>query len=47
MIGKVVASPNLGNGEFCESVYASGLFVHQKCLNYALINLLFDFCRSM
>jgi hypothetical protein len=36
-----MASPNLGHGESCESMYACGSFVHQKCSNYALTNLLF------
>jgi hypothetical protein len=37
--GKVVASPSSGHEESCESVFAHGLFVHQKCSNYALTNL--------
>jgi hypothetical protein len=36
----------LGRGESCESVFACGLFVHQKCSNYALTNL-FGLCRSV
>jgi hypothetical protein len=39
--------PSLGRDDSYESVYASGLFVHQKCSNYALTNLLFGLCRSM
>jgi hypothetical protein len=45
--GKVVASPSLGHGEACEFVFARGLSMHQKCSNYALINLLFGLCRFM
>ncbi len=43
--GKVVASPSPGHGESCESVFARGLSVHQKCFNYALTNLLFGLWR--
>ncbi len=39
--------PSLGHGEFCEFVYVCVSFVHQKCYNYALTNLLFGLCRSM
>jgi hypothetical protein len=35
--------PSPGCVEFCESVYVRGLFVHQKCFNYALTNLLCKF----
>ncbi len=45
--GKVVASTNLDRGESCESVFAHGLSMHQKCSNYALTNLFFDLCRSV
>jgi len=45
--GKVVASPSSGHGEFCEFVCARGSFVHQKCSNYALTNLLFGLRMSM
>ncbi len=45
--GKVVASANLDRGESCESMFAHGLSMHQKCSNYALTNLLFDLCRSV
>jgi hypothetical protein len=38
---------NSGRGESYEFVYAHGLFVHQKCSIYALINLLFYLCRSV
>jgi hypothetical protein len=36
---------SLGHGESCDSVFAHGSFVHQKCCNYALINLLFGLCK--
>jgi hypothetical protein len=39
--------PSLSHGEFCESMYVHGLFMHQKCSNYTLINLLFGLCRSI
>jgi hypothetical protein len=39
------ATPN--RGEFYELVYACGLFVDQKCSNYALTNLLFGLWRSL
>jgi hypothetical protein len=45
--GKVVASPKSSRGECCESVFAHGLSVHQKCFNYTLTNLLFGLCRSV
>jgi len=45
--GKVVTCPSTGCGEFCEFVCARGSFVHQKCSNYALTNLLFGLCKSM
>jgi hypothetical protein len=45
--GKVVASPSLGHVEFYESMFARGLFVHQKCFNYTLTNLLFGLCKSV
>jgi hypothetical protein len=28
-------------------MYVCGLFVHQKCSNYALIDLLFGLCKSI
>ncbi len=37
----------MGHSECCEFVFACGLSVHQKCSNYALINLLFSLCKSM
>ncbi len=43
--GKVVISPSLGHGESCESMFACDSYVHQKCSNYALTNLLFGLCR--
>jgi len=45
--GKVVVSPSLGCGESCESVFACDLFVHQKCTNYILTNLLFGLCKCV
>ncbi len=39
-----MASPKCG--ESCESVFACGLSMHQKCSNSALTNLLFGLCRS-
>ncbi len=45
--GKVVVSSSPSCGESYEFVYARGLFVHQKCSNYALTNLLFGLCRSI
>ncbi len=42
-----MASPKSNRGESCEYVFAHGSSVHQKCSNYALINLLFGLCRSM
>ncbi len=44
---KVVTSPKSSCGEFCESAFIRGSFVHQKCSNYALTKLLFDLCKSM
>jgi hypothetical protein len=43
--GKVVPSSNPGHGESYESMYASNSSMHQKCSNYALINLLFSLCK--
>jgi hypothetical protein len=40
-----MASPSLSRGESCESMFARGLSVHQKCSNYALTNLLFGLYR--
>ncbi len=39
--------PSLSHGESCESVYARGSFMHQKCSNYILTNLLFGLCISI
>jgi hypothetical protein len=39
--------PSSGCNEFCEFVFAHGSSVDQKCSNYALINLLFGWCRAM
>jgi hypothetical protein len=36
-----------GHGESYEFVFAYGSSMHQKCLNYALTNLLFGLCRSV
>jgi hypothetical protein len=38
---------NPGCVESCESVFACGLSMHQKCSNYALTNLLFGLCKFM
>ncbi len=43
--GKVMASPK--SGWISCSMFAHGSFVHQKCSNYELTNLLFDLCRSV
>jgi hypothetical protein len=34
-------------GESCESVFAHGSSVHQKCSSYAQTNLLFGLCKSV
>jgi hypothetical protein len=39
--------PSSSHGESCESVFAHGSSVHQKCSDYALTNLLFGFCKSV
>jgi hypothetical protein len=39
--------PSPDRGESCESVFVCGSFMHQKCSNYALTNLLFGLYRSM
>ncbi len=39
--------PSLGRGESCESMYAHGSSVHQKCFNDALTNLLFGLWKSV
>jgi hypothetical protein len=38
--------PNPSIDGSCESVYACGSSMHQKCYNFALTNLLFNLCRS-
>jgi hypothetical protein len=43
--GKVVVSPSSDYVEYCESMFAHGSFVHQKCSNYTLTNLFFGLCR--
>jgi hypothetical protein len=44
--GKVMVSPqNLSHGEFCESLYTRGSFVHQKCSNYVPTKFLFGLCK--
>jgi hypothetical protein len=43
--GGFPSSPSYG--ESCESVFAHGSSVHQKCSNYKLTNLLFGLCRSV
>jgi hypothetical protein len=45
--GKMVVSPQIQGMMSLVNVYARGLFVHQKCSIYALINLLFYLCRSV
>ncbi len=45
--GKVVASPKSEPRESCESMYACGSLMHQKCFNYTLTNLLFGMCTSI
>jgi hypothetical protein len=32
-------------GKSCEAMFTHGLFVHQKCSNYALTNLVFGLCK--
>ncbi len=43
--GKMVASPKSRLWWLCESMFARGKSVHQKCSNYALTNLLFGLCK--
>ncbi len=45
--GKVMISPSPRCGESYEFIYVCDLFMHQKCSNYALANLLFGLCKSM
>jgi len=40
-------SPSSGHDESCESVFAGGPFMHQKCSNDTLTNLLFGLCKSV
>jgi len=47
IMGKVVAYPSPGCGEYYGSVFACGLSMHQKYSNYALTNLLFGLCKSV
>ncbi len=44
-MGRWWLPPSLNCDESCEFVYAHGSFVHQKCYNYALTNLLFGLCK--
>ncbi len=44
--GRWWLSPSSKRDESCESVFARGSFMHQKCFNYALTNL-FNLCRSV
>ncbi len=37
----------MGRDKSCESMFARGLSVNQKCSNYTLTNLLLGLCRSM
>jgi hypothetical protein len=39
--------PSLSHDESCESMFARGLSVHEKCFNYTLTNLLFGLCKFM
>jgi hypothetical protein len=45
--GKWWLPPSMGYGESCESVFAHGSFVHQKCFSYTLANLLFRLCKHV
>jgi len=42
--GRCWLPPSSGRGESCESMSAHGSFMHQKCFNYTLTNLLFGLC---
>ncbi len=44
---KVWLPPRPNCDESCESMLACGSFMHQRCSNYALTNLLFGLCRFM
>jgi hypothetical protein len=39
--------PSPDHGESCESMFARGSSMHQKCYNYALTNFLFGLCKSV
>jgi hypothetical protein len=39
--------PSPGHGESCKFMFACDSYVHLKCSNYALTNLLFGLCRFM
>jgi len=43
----MVSSPSTGCDEICESVFAHGSSMHQKCFNHALTNMLFGLCKLM
>jgi hypothetical protein len=43
--GRWLLPPSSGHGEFCESIFAYGSSVHQRCSNYAFTNLLFGLCK--
>jgi hypothetical protein len=45
--GKVVISSSSSSNESYEFMFTHVSFVHQKCSNYAQINLLFGLCRSV
>jgi hypothetical protein len=39
--------PSLSCGGSCESMFALGLSMHQRCSSYALTNLLVGLCKSV
>jgi hypothetical protein len=45
--GRWCLPPSPNHSESCESMFAHGSSVHQKCSNYALTNLLFGLCKSV
>ncbi len=45
--GRCWFPPSSGCGESCESMFARGSSVRQKCSDYALTNLLFGLCKSV
>ncbi len=47
MRGRWWLPPSSSRAKSYESMYACVSFVHQKCSNHALTNLLFSFCRFM